>query len=37
MNTVDPYAVSFWWFVGIAMLIMIPLAGAAARKWAFEG
>jgi D-alanyl-lipoteichoic acid acyltransferase DltB (MBOAT superfamily) len=37
MNAVDLYAVSFWWFVGLAMLIMIPLAGAAARKWAFAG
>ncbi len=37
MNSVDLYAVSFWWFVGIAILLMIPLAGAAARKWTFAG
>jgi D-alanyl-lipoteichoic acid acyltransferase DltB (MBOAT superfamily) len=35
MNTVDLYAVSFWCFVGVALLVMIPLAGALARKLAF--
>ncbi len=35
MNTVDLYAASFWCFVAVALLIMIPLAEARARKYAF--
>src|ERR1700677_4123904 len=35
MKAVDLYAVSFWWCVAVALLVMIPLSGERARKWAF--
>jgi D-alanyl-lipoteichoic acid acyltransferase DltB (MBOAT superfamily) len=35
MSVVDLYAMPFWWFVGIALMVMVPLASAPARKWAF--
>ena len=37
MNPVDLYSVQFWWFVGHTILVMVPLAIASARKWAFAG
>jgi D-alanyl-lipoteichoic acid acyltransferase DltB (MBOAT superfamily) len=37
MNPVDLYSVQFWWFVGIALLVMVPLASAAPKRWAFAG
>jgi membrane protein involved in D-alanine export len=37
MNTVDLYSVQFWLFVGIALLVMVPLAVASLRSWAFAG
>jgi D-alanyl-lipoteichoic acid acyltransferase DltB (MBOAT superfamily) len=35
MNSVDLYSVQFWWFVGIALLCLVPLASAPMRQWAF--
>jgi D-alanyl-lipoteichoic acid acyltransferase DltB (MBOAT superfamily) len=37
MNTVDLYSVQFWWFVGIALVVMVPLARTSLRRWAFAG
>jgi D-alanyl-lipoteichoic acid acyltransferase DltB (MBOAT superfamily) len=37
MSAVDLYAMPFWWFVGISLLIMVPIASATWRKWAFAG
>ena len=37
MSSVDLYAMPFWWFVSIAVLVMVPLANATWRKWAFAG
>ena len=37
MNTVDLYSVQFWWFVGTALLVMVPLAVGSLRSWAFAG
>lgn len=35
MNSVDLYAIPFWAFVCVSVLVMVPLTRAPARKWAF--
>ena len=37
MSAVDLYAVQFWGFVVLAVLVLVPLTNASARKWAFAG
>jgi D-alanyl-lipoteichoic acid acyltransferase DltB (MBOAT superfamily) len=35
MGAVDLYQAQFWWFVGLALLVLVPLTSGPARKWAF--
>ncbi len=34
MSYPDLYNVEFWWVVGLALIVLVPLADARARKWA---
>ncbi len=35
MDSIDLYAPQFWWFVGAALLLLVPQTNASARKWTF--
>jgi len=35
MGAIDLYQAQFWWFVGLALLVLVPLTTVRARKWAF--
>ena len=35
MDAIDLYAARFWSFVALALLVLVPLTGPSARKWAF--
>jgi D-alanyl-lipoteichoic acid acyltransferase DltB (MBOAT superfamily) len=37
MTNISPYSVSFWWVVGLALAIVVPLKNPTARKWALAG
>jgi D-alanyl-lipoteichoic acid acyltransferase DltB (MBOAT superfamily) len=37
MTVLDPFAVQFWWVVAAAVVVLIPLRGPWARKWALSG
>jgi D-alanyl-lipoteichoic acid acyltransferase DltB (MBOAT superfamily) len=37
MTVLDPFAVQFWWVVAIAVVILVPLRAAGARKWVLAG
>jgi len=36
-DQIGPYAVSFWWVVGLALVLVVPLKNPTARKWALAG
>ena len=35
MVNIDLYSGQFWWFVAVAVLVLIPSSGAGPRRWAF--
>ena len=37
MDAVNLYQINFWWFVAIALLVLVPQVRASPRKWAFAG
>lgn len=37
MNYPDLFNVQFWWIVGLALIVLVPLRHAGARKWALAG
>jgi alginate O-acetyltransferase complex protein AlgI len=37
MTILDPFAVQFWWVVGVAVVVLVPLKAAGPRKWALSG
>jgi D-alanyl-lipoteichoic acid acyltransferase DltB (MBOAT superfamily) len=34
---IGPYWVSFWWVVGLALVLVVPLKNPTARKWTLAG
>src|ERR1700722_4906172 len=37
MTILDPYAVQFWWVVGLAVVVLVPIQSATLRKWVLAG
>jgi D-alanyl-lipoteichoic acid acyltransferase DltB (MBOAT superfamily) len=37
MTVLDPFAVQFWWIVAVAIVVLVPLRVAGARKWVLSG
>jgi D-alanyl-lipoteichoic acid acyltransferase DltB (MBOAT superfamily) len=36
-DQIGPYSVSFWWVVGLALVLVVPLKKPTARKWVLAG